>query len=112
MEARPRMYVCTPSYGGWSKMDENTALEATVKALQDEIKALKYKVRALEAKVKPKPVKVDGRMVRCSWFAAPMNAGIKCAWLGRADYYPTHLAEKHGGKEYKPPKVGLYVKED
>ena len=47
------------------------------------------------------------RTVRCSWSQAPVGDPRKCGWTGRSDKYLKHLAENHGGKEYKPPEVGL-----
>ena len=51
-------------------------------------------------------------LVLCSWAGAPVGAGIKCGWRGRADKYQAHLDAKHLGKEYTPPKTGLPAKGD
>ncbi|MBA7571556.1 hypothetical protein ES708_13321 [subsurface metagenome] len=77
-------------------MVTNAELAIQVKDLKAKVAGLLLTIAALEKGIKAEPVKVDGRMVRCTWFAAPDGAGIKCAWLGRADYYPTHLAERIG----------------
>jgi len=81
-------------------MSETTALEARVKALE-------FHVKTLERKAAPVPVKKDPRIILCSWAAAPVGAGVKCGWRGRADKYQKHLVAKHGGEEYKAPKTGL-----
>lgn len=51
------------------------------------------------------------KIVRCSHSQRPEGDPLKCGWTGRAEKYLKHLAEKHGGKEYKPPEVGIPLEE-
>ena len=49
---------------------------------------------------------VKAKFVRCSHSQRPEGDPLKCGWTGTVEKYPKHLAEKHGGKEYIPPKPG------
>jgi len=52
-------------------------------------------------------VSEEVEFVLCSWSRAPEGSPDKCGWRGRKDKYKIHLEEAHGGKEYKPPEVGV-----
>ena len=80
--------------------------------LEAKVKELEAKVKALERKLHPEPVELDTTLVLCTWASAPIGAGMKCGWTGPAFSYQDHLDQKHGGKEYKEPKVGLPARRD
>ena len=70
----------------------------------------------MDEKTKPeaqerKPWAPKVTTVLCTWFNAPGGSQLKCAWRGRSDKYQAHLDEFHGGKDYKPTKTGIPVKE-
>lgn len=51
------------------------------------------------------------KFVLCSHSQRPEGDQQKCGWRGRAEKYRKHLAEKHGGEEYKVPEVGIPLEE-
>jgi len=61
----------------------------------------------MSARRRRRRVSEEVEFVLCSWSRAPEGSPDKCGWRGRKDKYKIHLEEAHGGKEYKPPEVGV-----